>query len=111
MPVVTAFTDQEATKTKAEIIGVLTLLVVCQDTEASEVAFSSPPEITRVDKGARIEFVASTATDCEIAILDGTGEVVRHLAAGALDKRAPPPLKTKSRSVWSGKARRDSRPP
>lgn len=87
-----------------QIIGVLTLLVVCQDTEAGEVAFSSPPEVTRVGKGARIEFAASTATDCAIAILDSTGEVVRHLAAGALDKKPPPPLKpglTQS-LLWDG---------
>ncbi|MHC4404259.1 MAG: flagellar hook assembly protein FlgD [Planctomycetota bacterium] len=86
------------------MIGVLTLLAVCQDAEAGEVAFSSPPVVTRVDKGARIEFAASTAADCAIAILDSTGETVRHLAAGALDKQPPPPLKPglAQSLVWDG---------
>jgi hypothetical protein len=54
-----------------------------------------------------ISFAVSAPTDVEVAILDRSGEVVRHLAAGVLGGEKPPPvpLRTglKQRLVWDGK--------
>jgi DNA-binding beta-propeller fold protein YncE len=50
------------------------------------------PTARRVDGGAEITFTASAATDVEVAILDGKGKIIRHLAAGLLGDHAPAPL-------------------
>jgi len=58
-----------------------------------------PPEFakqpTADDDGdkVRIEFAAGRATDVAVCVEDAKGRVVRHLAAGALGPKAPPPLK------------------
>jgi len=54
-----------------------------------------------------VEFAVTTRTDAEVAIVNGKGEVVRHLAAGMLSGEAPPPAPLKAgltQSVpWDGK--------
>lgn len=72
-----------------------------------DVSLSAGPKATRVDGGWRIGFAVSAPTDVEAAILDRTGKVVRHLAAGVLGGRIapPPPLKPGLRQelLWDGK--------
>ena len=55
--------------------------------------FTSPPTATKTDSGKiKIEFTVSTSIDVEVAILDSNSKVVRHLAAGMLGGKIPPPL-------------------
>ncbi len=59
---------------------------------AGEVSFKTKPEAVRDGNNVTITFGVSAPTDVEVAILDGKGIVVRHLAAGLLGKNAPKPL-------------------
>jgi len=74
---------------------------------AAEVGFSDGPNVVQDGNGARITFAVSQPTDVEVAVLDGEGEVVRHLAAGVLggENPPPPPLKPglKQQLAWDGK--------
>lgn len=69
-------------------------------------AFVQPPAISRVDGKAVITFSVSAPIDVEVSILDNSGKVVRHLAAGVLggDTLPPEPLvRGLSQSVsWDG---------
>ena len=53
--------------------------------------FAAPPKVVRDGNGAAVTFALSKAADVEVAILDATGKVVRHLAAGVLGGKNPPP--------------------
>lgn len=59
------------------------------------------------DKKWIVAFELDALTDVEVAIIDPqTGTVVRHLAAGVLGSKAPPPLMLNSRAqsiAWDGK--------
>ncbi|HOX05676.1 MAG TPA: hypothetical protein PK280_04665 [Planctomycetota bacterium] len=51
---------------------------------AAEVGFSVKPAVAKDGDKAKISFSVSAPTDVEVAVLDGQGKVVRHLAAGVL---------------------------
>jgi DNA-binding beta-propeller fold protein YncE len=73
---------------------------------AVEPAFAAKPAAAREGDRVRITFTASAPTDVEVAVLDGAGKVVRHLAAGMLGPNAPEPLKKDSLAqelTWDGK--------
>lgn len=79
-------------------VGSLVLLavaLVASNGVAGETGFASPPKARKAGGKTVIEFACAAATDVEVAVLDGQGRVVRHLAAGVLGaKNAPPaPLK------------------
>ncbi|MCG3180383.1 MAG: hypothetical protein BIFFINMI_02743 [Phycisphaerae bacterium] len=57
----------------------------------SPVRFAAPPSARRVGSTVEISFAASRQTDMEVAILDAKGRIVRHLAAGMLGGKNPPP--------------------
>lgn len=64
--------------------------------------FTQKPEL----RDGKIEFAASAATDCAVAVVDAQGRIVRHLAAGVLGPNAPEPLRKDSLSQslrWDGK--------
>ncbi|MDD4888808.1 MAG: hypothetical protein PHU85_02670, partial [Phycisphaerae bacterium] len=61
-----------------------------------DVKFVVAPKAEAAGGGAakvKISFEVSAATDVEVALIDGQGKVVRHLAAGLLGKNAPEPFK------------------
>ena len=65
--------------------------------------FVKPPRIKESRKTVEIEFEASAPTDVAVWVEDAQGERVRHLAAGLLGEKAPPPLQPKSlkqKLVW-----------
>jgi hypothetical protein len=67
--------------------------------------FTRKPAATRDGNGLRITFAVARETDVEVAVLDGAGKVVRHLAAGVLGKNAPEPFKKDSldqQVSWDG---------
>jgi len=68
--------------------------------------FATPPAIERDGAQVRISFALSERADVEVAVVDGAGRVVRHLAAGVLgaDRPPPPPLAPglAQQIVWDG---------
>ncbi|QDU25520.1 SMP-30/Gluconolaconase/LRE-like region [Anatilimnocola aggregata] len=74
---------------------------------AKEATFVSSPKVAREAAGVRIAFEVSAATDVEVAILDRKSKVVRHLAAGVLGGKNPPPVPLQpglqQSLLWDGK--------
>ncbi|OGF48509.1 MAG: hypothetical protein A2452_11620 [Candidatus Firestonebacteria bacterium RIFOXYC2_FULL_39_67] len=65
------------------------------------------PSIKKTDKGFEISFKLEKATDVTVRIVNGKGEVVRHLASGLVggDKAAKPfqPKSLSQNIIWDGK--------
>ncbi len=61
----------------------------------AEVRFAARPQAGRADGTVKIAFAVSAPTDVEVTVLDAKGEAVRHLAAGVLGGRQPPPAPLK----------------
>ncbi len=74
---------------------------------ADEVKLVSPPQVTRDGDAFRISFGVNASTDVEVAILNRDGKVVRHLAAGVLGGKNPPPPPLQAgleqQLLWDGK--------
>ena len=74
---------------------------------AERVAFVQKPTVTAAGKGFKIAFEVSASTDVEVAVLGADGKVVRHLAAGVLGAKNPPPEPLKAGLVqeilWDAK--------
>jgi len=70
-------------------------------------AFTTPVSATRQDGKLLIEFALSRPADVEVSVLDGKGEVVRHLAAGMLGGAGAPPAPLQAglaqRLHWDGR--------
>jgi len=56
---------------------------------AGEVGFREKPIATAEAGGVKIRFAVSAPTDVEVAVLDGGGRTIRHLAAGKLGGSTP----------------------
>lgn len=67
----------------------LPLLLLAPVPQALE--FTSAPKIVRDESGVAVAFALGRAADVEVAVLDAKGQVVRHLAAGVLGAKTPPP--------------------
>lgn len=74
---------------------------------ASPAVFASKPAIKKVNGKQHVTFSVSAPTDVEVAVLNATGKVIRHLAAGVLDGKTPPPPPLKpglsQELTWDGK--------
>jgi hypothetical protein len=73
---------------------------------AEEARFTTAPRARRSGEHVVITFTVSKRTDVEVAILDGKGRVVRHLAAGVLGPDAPEPFERNAlaqKLVWDGR--------
>ena len=71
----------------------------------AQVSFTTKPSVVKADGKTTITFAVSAATDVEVAVLDGKGRIIRHLAAGMLGANAPAPLKPnslKQELTWDG---------
>jgi hypothetical protein len=98
---------------EGESMNVRVLLVVAGVLAASlaaagsGLAWTTAPAVTRNGDQSRIAFAVSAPTDVEVAVLDASGRVVRHLAAGVLGGTNAPPAPLKSGLaqdlVWDGK--------
>jgi streptogramin lyase len=54
--------------------------------------FTAGPVVTRAEPGWTIRFAVNRPTDVTVAVVAPDGQIVRHLAAGLLGEKAPPPL-------------------
>ena len=99
----------------------LALLAFAATLAAGEPAFTAKPAATK-DGGpstgsgqVKIAFTVAVPTDVEVAVLDSAGKVVRHLAAGALGAKNPPPEPLKAGLAqelsWDGKDDAGKLPP
>ncbi len=69
-------------------------------------AFAEPPVVRREGDRVTIRFASKGYCDATVAIEDGSGRIVRHLACGVLGEEAPPPFRKRSlvqAIVWDGK--------
>jgi hypothetical protein len=68
--------------------------------------FRKKPTAVRAGAKVKIDFAVDRWTDVAVAVVDGQGKVVRHLAAGVLGKNPPEPLRpnTLEQSLeWDGR--------
>jgi DNA-binding beta-propeller fold protein YncE len=83
------------------------LLALLVPSGAPEITFASPPKAARGESGVEVAFVLSAPSDVEVSITDAKGRVVRHLAAGALGAKNPPPPPLRpgldQKLTWDGK--------
>jgi hypothetical protein len=94
-------------KTAKIISAAIALALAAGAAAAGEAGFNAKPAATRAGGKTQIAFTVSAGTDVEVAILDAKGKVIRHLAAGVLGGKAPPPAPLKpglsQKLEWDGK--------
>ncbi|MFP4055700.1 MAG: hypothetical protein ACLF0G_02390 [Candidatus Brocadiia bacterium] len=69
-------------------------------------AFAAAPRVSREGGRTVVRFAAEAPTDVAVWVADAKGAVVRHLAAGILGEKAPPPLRPgtlEQTLVWDGR--------
>ncbi len=75
--------------------------------QAGDAGFAAPPVALKSGEKTTITFSLSKNTDVEVAVLDAKGGVARHLAAGGIGGKLPPPEPLKaglSQTLdWDGK--------
>ena len=84
----------------------LVLAIATQAIAAEKAALVGEPRVTRQGGKVEIAFTVSGPMDVEIAILGKDDKVVRHLAAGVLGGKNPPPVPLKpglsQKLEWDG---------
>jgi hypothetical protein len=74
--------------------------------EPAASGFAAKPAVAKDGEKVKITFAVAAPTDVEVAVLDADGKVVRHLAAGVLGAKNPPPEPLKAGLaqdlVWDG---------
>jgi hypothetical protein len=86
---------------------VATALLIANAGVAGEATFTTKPTASKANGKTKITFAVSSPTDVEVSILDAKGKIVRHLAAGVLGGKNPPPAPLKpglkQELEWDGK--------
>jgi hypothetical protein len=80
---------------KRLILACLFVILGAGPALAGKVEFSRPPQAVGKGEQAGVAFTVNEPTDVEVAVLDAKGQVVRHLAAGVLGGKNPPPVPLK----------------
>jgi hypothetical protein len=87
--------------------SIVILLLIASPVAAQQPRLSSPPKAARSGDQVSVVFSVNQPTDVEVAVLDAKGKVVRHLAAGVLGGKNPPPAPLKpglqQQVLWDGK--------
>ena len=87
--------------------AILAILAAASAAAGGEVSFSAKPTAVRDGDKVKITFSVAVPTDVEVAVLGADGKVVRHLAAGVLGAKLPPPEPLKAglaqEIVWDGR--------
>jgi len=73
------------------LIRAIAVLPLFAWASAADAGFSKAPSASRAGGTVVVEFAVAARTDVEVAVVDGKGAVVRHLAAGVLGGSSPPP--------------------
>jgi sugar lactone lactonase YvrE len=69
----------------------VTLLGAGSPARADDGTFAAKPTAAKAGDRVKISFALSAPTDVEVAVVSADGKVVRHLAAGMLGGKNPPP--------------------
>jgi len=69
----------------------LLAMVAWAGVPASDAVFTTKPAATKDGDQTKIAFAVSAPTDVEVAVLGTDGRIARHLAAGVLGGKKPPP--------------------
>lgn len=87
------------------IFGILFLARL--DAGAGEVGFTSKPSVQKKDGLATVSFAVNRSTDVAVYVLNAKDKCVRHVAAGVLGGKNPPPAPLKpglaQKLEWDGK--------
>lgn len=67
-------------------------IIICVGVLKAGPAFVSGPTQTAKGDSVIIDFETNEATDVEVAVLNSTGRIIRHLAAGKLGSKVPSPF-------------------
>ena len=81
---------------KRLLLPAFVLLLVGSYLPAGKVEFKTPPKVSRSGDQISVAFAVNETTDVEVAVLNAKGQVVRHLAAGVLGGKNPPPAPLKA---------------
>ncbi len=73
------------------LITAALLLGALPATPSPDITFAQAPVATRKGDRTVVAFALSKSADVEVAVLNASGDVVRHLAAGVLGGKNPPP--------------------
>ncbi|GIW80150.1 MAG: hypothetical protein KatS3mg105_1957 [Gemmatales bacterium] len=86
--------------------GLLAVFLAHEVLASQPVQFSEEPKVIRQGTQSVIVFAVAKPTDVEVAVLDRNAKVIRHLAAGVLGGKEPPPAPLKAglkqRIEWDG---------
>src|SRR5262249_18303299 len=92
---------------KRSTLAIILLLLVPSLQAADAPKFPQQPQVTRAGGAFQVSFALSDTTDVEVVVLNAKGDVVRHLAAGVLGGKNPPPAPLKpgleQNLAWDGK--------
>ncbi|MHC4914217.1 MAG: NHL repeat-containing protein [Planctomycetota bacterium] len=102
-------------RTPGSLLAATLVTLLAGPADAGEVVpprrvnFTQKPAVKNLGGGkCEIAFAVSRAIDVEVCVVDAAGSPVRHLAAGVLGGRQPPPSPLKpglsQKIVWDGKA-------
>ncbi|HOX07066.1 MAG TPA: hypothetical protein PK280_11750 [Planctomycetota bacterium] len=84
-----------------------TILNLAVAASAGESSFATRPSTAKDGDKVKITFALAAPTDVEVAVLGADGKVVRHLAAGVLGAKNPPPAPLKDglaqELAWDGR--------
>jgi len=87
-------------------LAIAFILATIGPAAAENVSFTTKPTAVRDGDQVKITFTVSAPTDVEVTVLAADGKAVRHLAAGALGRNAPEPLKKDALAqdvTWDGR--------
>ncbi|PCJ57669.1 MAG: hypothetical protein COA79_15600 [Planctomycetota bacterium] len=94
------------------LMGLFYFLMLCSvnifsgDDKKDSVAFTTMPQVKKVNEKYEISFEVSAATDVEVSVLNSKEKVIKHLAAGVLGGKKNPPspliVGFKQRLIWDG---------
>ena len=89
------------------LLSAVVILIASGAARAAEASFKTAPTAVKNGAGATVAFKLAAPADVEVSILNAQGAVVRHLAAGVLGGKNPPPAPLQSgldQSIaWDGK--------
>lgn len=78
------------------LFSLMLITAICVSAAEDETGFAEAPSVKRDGDKVLIKFTAKASTDVEVTVLDEQGVVVRHLAAGVLGGKNPPPAPLKT---------------
>src|SRR6185295_6762138 len=76
---------------RGSLILALAMLGAAPTLPAEDLGFAQAPTVSRKGDRTILTFALTKNSDVEVAVLNAAGDVVRHLAAGVLGGKNPPP--------------------